>query len=53
MTFSHKDTKYDIGTHINAIESIVKEHTLKLNHKKTRILRPHRRMKDTGVVLND
>ena len=53
MTFSHADPKYDIGRLIKTIEAIVKEHSLKLNHKKTRILRPHRRMNVTGVVIND
>ena len=53
MTFSHPNSKYDIGKHIVQIEEVVKDHSLKLNHKKTRILRPHRRMNVTGVVIND
>ena len=53
LTFSHPDVGYNIGQHIKTVENVLKHHKLKVNHKKTRILRPHRRMSVTGVVIND
>ncbi len=54
LAFSHTDKKYDIGKHIKEIGSIVHDTAnLAVNKKKTRIMRPHRRMSVTGVVIND
>ena len=53
MTLSHPDVSYKIGKHVKEIEQILTYYRLHVNHKKTRILRPHRRMVVTGVVIND
>ena len=53
LTFSHPDKTYDIGKNIKIVEKVIKEAQLQTNYKKTRILRPHRRMLVTGVVINE
>ena len=53
MTLSHPDKSYRIGQHVDDVIDACKSYSLKVNHKKTRILRPHRRMMVTGVVIND
>ena len=53
LTLSHPDVDYPIGDHIAYIAEMLKHLGLQVNHKKTRILRPHRRMSVTGVVIND
>lgn len=54
MAFSHKDKTFDIGKEcIPGILDIIKRTTqLKLNIRKTRVLRPHKRMEITGVIIN-
>jgi hypothetical protein len=53
ITLSHKDSKLDIGKYVQVVEHQLEANGLKANYKKTRILRPHRRMVVTGVVIND
>lgn len=53
MTLSHPDKGYNIGQHVQDVIDVCQCYRLRVNHKKTRILRPHRRMLVTGVVIND
>ena len=38
---------------LNDIEDEIETRDLKLNHKKTRVMRPHKRQVVTGVVVNE
>ena len=53
ITFSHADKSFNIGQFIPLIEETLQSHGLEANYKKTRILRPHKRMVVTGIVIND
>lgn len=53
ITFSHKNKSFDIGKLIPDVTTIIEGHGLKVNEKKTRVVRPHKRMVVTGVVIND
>ena len=53
ITLSHPDVNFNIGNYITPIEETLAHAALRPNYKKTRILRPHRRMVVTGVVIND
>jgi len=53
MTFSHAEKRFDIGLLIPNIAKVVESYDLKINYKKVHIMRPHRRMKVTGIVIND
>lgn len=53
VTLSHPDKSYDIGQHVSAVEEYLKQFKWKPNYKKTRVLRPHKRMVVTGVVVNE
>lgn len=54
LTFSHPELDFDFTVEdISEIIGIIKEQGFKLNYKKTRIMRPHRRMSVTGVVINE
>ena len=53
ITLSHPDKDHAIGAYIEVVKKQLSQLHLKVNHKKTRILRPHRRMTVTGVVIND
>ncbi len=53
ITFSHPDKNTNIGQYAQVVEQVLDSEGLCVNYKKTRILRPHRRMVVTGVVVND
>jgi retron-type reverse transcriptase len=53
LTFSHKDKHFDIAMLIPEVTKIIQDYGFTVNKNKTRILRPHRRMQITGVVIND
>ncbi len=53
LTFSHKDKNYNMDKIIREIKIILLAYGLYLNPRKTRILRPHKRMSITGVVINE
>jgi len=53
LAFSHKNKTFMISEVIKQIKAILKFDQFKLNNKKTRVLRPHKRMCITGVVIND
>jgi len=54
LTFSHPAKNYEFTIEdISEIIGIIKTQGFKLNYKKTRIMRPHRRMSVTGIVIND
>ena len=53
ISFSHDDYSFDIATIIPDIIEIVSDYDLFVNKSKTRIMIPHRRMKVTGIVIND
>jgi retron-type reverse transcriptase len=53
ITFSCENKTYNIGQLIPQISDIVREFKLTLNKDKTRVMRPHKRMTITGVVVND
>lgn len=53
LSFSHPDSTYDIYERIPEIIDIIREERFKVNYKKTRVTRPHKRMVVTGVVVND
>jgi len=54
LTFSHADITYEFTVEdISEIIGIIKKEGFKLNYKKTRIMRPHKRMSVTGIVIND
>lgn len=53
LSFSSKDKTFDIGQLLQPINELVRKHKFFVNYKKTRFLRPHRRMEVTGVVVNN
>jgi len=53
ISFSHKNKQFKITKIIEPIKKILAYYGLKLNRAKTRVLRPHKRMCITGVVIND
>lgn len=53
LTFSYTQKQFNMGTMLSEVELAVSKLGLKLNTKKTRVLRPHRRMCVTGVVINE
>ena len=53
ITFSHKLKTFNIAKILKQTKEILKYYGLSLNKKKTRVLRPHKRMSVTGVVIND
>ena len=53
ISFSHKDKKFRITKLIDPVKTIIRYYGFKLNKTKTRVLRPHRRMCITGVVINE
>lgn len=53
LSFSSDDSDTDMAIHLKEVEAIISGHNLKLNNKKTRMTRPHRRMKVTGIVVNE
>lgn len=53
LSFSHPSVNYDIYQRILSITGIIREEHFRLNYKKTRVSRPHKRMVVTGVVIND
>ncbi len=53
LSFSHPDTAYDIYERIPEVIDIIREERFKVNYKKTRVSRPHKRMVVTGVVVNE
>ncbi|MCX8057788.1 MAG: reverse transcriptase family protein [Spirochaetes bacterium] len=52
LTFSSDDYNFDMKIIINKVEPILNAAGLKINKKKLRIMRPHRRMEVTGIVVN-
>lgn len=53
ITFSHKNKNFRITKVIESTKKVLEYYGLKLNRKKTRVLRPHKRMCITGVVINE
>jgi retron-type reverse transcriptase len=53
ISFSHRNQQFKITKILNSIKKILNYYGLKLNSAKTRVLRPHKRMCITGVVIND
>lgn len=53
LSFSHKDLNFDMDNIVSKVADIVNSSGFTLNPKKTRIMRPHRRMEVTGVVVNE
>lgn len=52
LSFSSRDKSLDMLPFIRKIDSILSAHSYRLNGKKSRIQRKHRRMTVTGVVVN-
>jgi retron-type reverse transcriptase len=53
LAFSHARKNFKITKVIEQTKKILSYYGLKLNKKKTRVLRPHKRMCITGVVINE
>lgn len=53
LAFSHADVKFDLYERIPEISGIIKEQDFTINAKKTRVMKPHKRMSITGVVINE
>lgn len=53
LTFSHKAKNYDMKNIIKGVKSILIKHGFVTNNRKTRVLKPHKRMSVTGVVINE
>jgi len=53
VTFSCKDKTYNIGQIIPDMERIMSVNRFRVNSKKTRVMRPHKRMVVTGIVINE
>jgi len=53
LTFSCIDKTFNIGSLIPSIEKVLTDLHFKVNTKKTRVMRPHKRMVVTGIVIND
>lgn len=53
ISFSHKLKNFKITKILESTKKIVEYYGLQLNNKKTRVLRPHKRMSITGVVINE
>jgi hypothetical protein len=54
LTFSHQSSAFSFTKNdLLEIESIIKSHELKMNYNKCRILRRHKRMDVTGIVINE
>ena len=53
ISFSHKNKQFKITKVLEPTKKILSYYGLKLNRAKTRVLRPHKRMCITGVVIND
>ena len=53
ISFSHSNKSFKITKVIEQTKNIMSYYGLKLNRKKTRVLRPHKRMCITGVVINE
>jgi retron-type reverse transcriptase len=53
IAFSHLNKNYKITKIMKQVRNILKYYGLTLNKNKTRVLRPHRRMSVTGVVINE
>lgn len=53
ITFSTTNSKIDLRPIVDTVERILVSNGLRVNKKKTRLQRRHRRMSVTGVVIND
>lgn len=53
LSFSHPSLDFDMDAALAEIGSLVQSYGYTLNPEKTRIMRPHRRMEVTGVVVNE
>jgi len=53
IAFSHARKNFKITKIIEQTKKVMSYYGLKLNSKKTRVLRPHKRMAITGVVINE
>jgi RNA-directed DNA polymerase len=53
ISFSHKIKSFKITKILENVKNVLSYYGLKLNKKKTRVLRPHKRMCITGVVINE
>jgi|APSaa5957512535_1039671.scaffolds.fasta_scaffold32217_1 RNA-directed DNA polymerase len=52
-SFSHKNKNFDFYKVIADIIGIITDNGFVINKKKTRVMRPHKRMSITGVVINE
>lgn len=53
ITISSKDPSIDMGVIRSDVYAMIIKHAFKINFKKSRIQRQHRRMTVTGIVIND
>jgi len=53
LTFSTEDSSVDMGPIETEVKKVITRQNFLVNHNKTRIQRPHRRMSVTGIVVND
>lgn len=53
LSFSHDDSSFDVNKIIAKVREVLQPAGLYLNHSKTRVMRPHKRMEVTGVVVNE
>lgn len=53
ISFSHPRKNFKITKILEQTRNILKYYGLSINKKKTRVLRPHKRMCITGVVINE
>ncbi len=53
ITLSHSDKNFDFISSIVKIQTELEEFDLKINKRKTKILKRNKRMSVTGVVIND
>ena len=53
INFSSTNKIRNVHNLVKEIESILRKHNFKVNKKKTRVRRHHRRMKVTGIVVNE
>jgi len=53
ISFSHANKSFKITKILEQSKTVLNYYGLKLNRKKTRVLRPHKRMCITGVVINE
>lgn len=53
LTFSHNSSNFDMNNFLNNVATVIETNNFTINYKKVRILRPHKRMMVTGIVVNN